>query len=393
MLSIDTIKSRHFKPPSSPSYDEQVFFLDVERELVFPSFTTPWWAKYVCAFRERFRSAAIYVPSPDGKARVVYMFQIALQRPYVAVFSEHRLRPEPWPSRFDGGCQLSLSTPLNRKRYTAQPFVFRLSHEIPVAMDADLVVLTDVRFEGDSLVSPHALVPFEHYVSSFGGKLAKVKDKDGDKDHKPMLPKDVVDQIREKNPCLSDADLKMMSKDRKCNSSTKPKSHLREDVAAVLHESSGDDDDDGDAFEELAALRAKYMDDSNKEDAFYQRILGGDWTKSHYGVAGNAIGVFARGGAAMTVFCDRFVYPKMKSFYFNAYGVQGALILSKEFCRRSNFFFDRWIAGGKHFEFTYESCREYVPSASFQAEFDSWPDNSNSKAKAREISFVFPLCD
>ena len=89
--SVEEVKSRKLTAPRVPSSEEQHCFLDIEWHMKCYSPGRHWWLKYVCCFRDNFKSTALYQQEGDEDgASVVYFLLFAKQNPYVAVFLELR---------------------------------------------------------------------------------------------------------------------------------------------------------------------------------------------------------------------------------------------------------------------------------------------------------------
>ena len=118
-------------------------------------------------------------------------------------------------------------------------------------------------------------------------------------------------------------------------------------------------DDDG-APHELAAVRDAWAWDMMDEMNFYTRVLGGAWTKREWGVAADCVSGFAR--SWVLEWCRTFRWPTSSRFGFARFGRAEAHQLCREWCRRSEYFYQVYIAAVLPDEFLYEQRHidEYI---------------------------------
>ena len=64
-VAVSALRSRKLEAPCCPSFEEQAIILHTEQEFDFAPAEIPWWCRYVCAFRDHFKCAAIF-KSEDG---------------------------------------------------------------------------------------------------------------------------------------------------------------------------------------------------------------------------------------------------------------------------------------------------------------------------------------
>lgn len=105
-----------------------------------------------------------------------------------------------------------------------------------------------------------------------------------------------------------------------------------EDQGAVLENGFG-----GDVDAALGLIRAMWEADAESEQWFYHRVLGGQWTAAHVGVAAGGIGGFARTGMVKR-WCVLFSWPRQFSCAFAAYGHDDSNRIVREWIRRSAYF-------------------------------------------------------
>ena len=115
---------------------------------------------------------------------------------------------------------------------------------------------------------------------------------------------------------------------------------LENDDDADEHESV---EAESDAALELEVLRAEWEPEMESAHAFRVVLRGGAYYKKTKGVVADEARAFARFQAAKD-WCDQFGWPREKSFSLALYTAPGAVALANEFCRRSNHYYDMWLA-------------------------------------------------
>ena len=119
--------------------------------------------------------------------------------------------------------------------------------------------------------------------------------------------------------------------------------------------------------EELADIRERHAAEPVDDEAFFFRVLGGVWTKTHKGSVADAAGGYARHELAK-MWCGVFDWPKQNAFYFSRYDEENSVIMAHEFVRRSNHFFNIWFRESTG-DFTYTAAQRICPE---DAAFEEW---------------------
>ena len=93
-------------------------------------------------------------------------------------------------------------------------------------------------------------------------------------------------------------------------------------------------DDDGLEHATIKGLLAWHLESTIH---FYTHVLGGKWTKKHLGVA--ADGIVGRCRKTAYKWCGMYTFPRQAGHMFKKYGMDAATSLSREYCRRADFFY------------------------------------------------------
>ncbi len=95
---------------------------------------------------------------------------------------------------------------------------------------------------------------------------------------------------------------------------------------------------------------------------FYVRLLGGGWTDEFKKTEADAACMLAREGAKS--WCRKYCFPKQKALYFSVYGIETCNIVTREWARRGEFYFNMWYDEDKPAIFVYSDAmiESYVPS-------------------------------
>ena len=90
------------------------------------------------------------------------------------------------------------------------------------------------------------------------------------------------------------------------------------------------------------------------------QIRGGRWTKANLGTAADCVAGSAVKGA-LAAFCLQYSLARMTSYSFAKYGEPAALLMAKEWCRRMEFYYQRFLEGDDGFRFGPNASEGYEP--------------------------------
>ena len=154
----------------------------------------------------------------------------------------------------------------------------------------------------------------------------------------------------------------------------------------VIHEAADDDA----TRAEVEAERAEFEELSEGATVnFYVHIQGGPAAKRRHGVSANAVAGFARRGVPRD-WAGVYQYPKQREFSFRKYSKKCAHELAREWCRRADWFFKKWLrktSRTETFEYVASDVTEYAESEAYAAfvhelELDK-PDESTTAPQRR----------
>ena len=217
---------------------------------------------------------------------------------------------------------------------------------VPFKGHCEFIVLYGMRFCTWGVYSHGFSEPFEQFM------VNHLAPKPPPRERQPRRPnRDGVDEweaaLRRDNPWLTEADTGVAlgkSAVRRCslgNSDTEGASQSDSTSGEDEYE-GGDSVDDipvGSVAAELAALRGEFHIEAEPHHAFRSFVLGGEGTFRRSGVvADGQKGKYRTMIAHM--WCERYYWPKERSFFFSIYTHVGATMLVGEFVRSSNHYFN-----------------------------------------------------
>lgn len=403
-----TLRKREFAAPCAPTPEEQDFILDRAQPFTTPPDILPWFAPHICRNRDRFHGVALACGSPD--ALVVYLFLYAHKRPFQAMFLELRRRPRtlPVPHRQAIGSM----EPSGLKAYDYMPAKYVSAHLLPIDKDEDLFVLPGFAFHADTAICASLGVAYEEFIW-----------------HHPLTQKMAAPERKRKRPAkvLDSAKVELMKefgflrpedfqarpaskqerKPRRSNrpapgpaslEPAEPDEESSEGMGADAARDSEDsadveaEEEDVDATEELAALRAEWDFESGWEMGFYTRILGGSWTKKNKGIV--ADGVLATSRAWTRNWRKAFGWPNSRTFFFSKFTREGAHRLSEEWCKRADHYYRLFVEDepedGAKFRYTKEHMDSYEEDLDWITWLCEQDENGVVWAAAQEIRNMRP---
>lgn len=354
-------------PPTMPSAEVQAMIENRASTLLPPIVPCPWWAKLMAASRDEYFGCAVAAVCDEDDTRipdVIYALSLAVQSPHSATFvrATRVVFHNPWAPVYVAlyagtAMPLNATMPLYRHTWNCVNDV-----DVPFHEDSLLVVLPNVIWSDEGIRTPHAPVPFEQFVASCARRPRPPAVPKARTRHTKDLDDLVKNKLLDEYPWMKGKDIEKAM-------------HVEEKVAKEPAEDVEVDGDDHelceeevlqkveDAFAHVAAevadLRDRYEVDPAEDTEFYVKFLSGKWTLDNIGVAADRSGSFAR--THVFNWCEKFHWPKMKTFSFNLYGRDNAVQLSKGWARRSSFLCHLWIEAGtpQEFEYTLDSMRGF----------------------------------
>ena len=381
-LHLEAHFGAYGRGPTAPALHEQK---QIEAEIDDdeawgPAFRgeVPWWCADIARHRDAFPCQAIGFEE-DGLDWWLVLF--CKQSPHQCTFLH--LHQREVVLDLDNADAVNM----NHRVYDFFPPKVLTETEVPWPQgeeDPEIFVRSGVRARGLYMTTAHASMPFSYFMLIHAGR-GRPSTGGRDKSAPPRKrgPKPTEDErevIFADNQWLSDDDVpggrqppkrarKVCTADPRAadsgadTSSEAPDSaSADEDVASGVVDDgeapagSGDDeDDDGCAgAAELADIRSELEWSADDLLFFYTRIQGGDWLRNKTGRSADKCTGFARGGWPQW-WCDRYMFPRQRSFAFLTYERDNACMLAKEFCSRAEFFYRTWLLNhDAEFDFVFE---------------------------------------
>ena len=290
-------------------------------------------------------------------------------------------------------------------------FAFLAAHELPFQETDDVFVLRGCRYITDGVGCDAEPQPFEPFLARLPAR--ETARHDGTREPgRTRVPQDVRDRWIAEYPWLAQFQhglRKAAGRLERC--SKKP----RLLVKAAVDEAEGDVSSDGsddvdvavhvvepvpehdapalgveeeapvlplDALEILAAKRAELSWDDSEQLFFYTQVRS--WA--------DCVSGYPRGGRPLE-WCRKYLFRKMFSNSISKYGDNAAMQLSREYCRRGEWYYMIWLETGSSADFRY--TQEHLDS---YLEIEEWVDwllslvpGSLPYARGMEIKRAVPI--
>ncbi len=299
-----------------------------------------WWLKYVCCFRDNFKSTALYQQEGDEDgASVVYFLLFAKQNPYVAVFLELRQVAE--DDAVHGYFLRGVFLPRNRRVYSKANLVHFVGDGLPFSEEDDIFVLRDLRFECGFLISDHAPQRFELFVAPPGTPASSRPAAEKPTVQKQRVAAGIRAQLLHDFPWLAELEHCMVEMEVCMVMGLAPQAILslillRGAMAMMVLT----------LMERLwwrswQLFEKKPTTPRMRSGIFTVAYLGGTWTAAHKLAPSDVVAGLARAGLAKD-WCHISKWPKQLAFYYNKCGLFNAHVLAREWTNRS--LFTMWLS-------------------------------------------------
>ena len=124
-------------------------------------------------------------------------------------------------------------------------------------------------------------------------------------------------------------------------------------------------------------------------DDFTSVLRGGPWTQNVLGMATDRCTAQAKSGTPSR-WCQMYGLNKIASFSFSVYGEVAAAMLSAEWCKRMQFYFDLWLNSPGEHVYTPEDRQAYQPSDTWLRFKAALPSHGKTRQRAEAIEALFP---
>ena len=207
--------------------------------------------------------------------------------------------------------------------------------------DSQLVLLRDLILVPGGLIAPTPPVAFE--IACVGLNMRR-----------PGLPRagirssrkatgDARQRLREEYPWLTDADVGVSLDSPAPNVESEAIArHAQGRKPERLSDFELSEAAFADVQERLQQVREKWQTEAEEADVnFYHWIPGGMWTQTFRATPADSAVFKARSHTKF--WRDRFGWPGSKTFMFSAHSEMGAVLLAKEWARKSDHLYSHWI--------------------------------------------------
>ena len=388
-------------PPQGP--------LDVQRD---------WWVSHICRNRELWHGVALYAES--NAADPVYLVLFAPQDKHTVWFLELRQIATLWPDAPTADAARFMHNMSCLEFSSTEPLRLLSDVDVQLREDTDLMVLYDLRFEGDRIMSYHTEESFENF-SAFhpAGSQQDPRPAQGG-NRKPKLCE--IERVLEQYPWLTMDDFAIGKKrlrregakrarlkrgideesDDSSENDPSPVDPIDPPGDALLADGDPDDSDDDlsdhpdvDVEAALEAERFVVAGVALHNGMYFTTVIrGGKWTLAHCGDTADSCRGQAR-GAIVRNFCTLYKFPRTKTTKFRTYTREGAARLASEFAARGNYFMRIFlgrlaVCGGVRPRFTREDIDGYKSTAEYLEYMVASGAHSAFHRKAVEIRGLSP---
>jgi hypothetical protein len=379
------VSSQVFIPVDMPAAEHRLEYEKRCNALEVPKVGVPWFAKIIALNRSEFKCTAI-VKSWDSTVvaypPIIFVIALAIQSPISVTFVTAKLLEPTGNEISAAGARPSICNYL--PTYDVSDFQCSSANDIGICDDDDIMVFPALAYHDSGVVVGAHAIPFLEFA--VGMRDSESRSTNGAKTRRLTVPKESYRDLLDKYPWLTEYDIRMAYE-----KVAKPKGADTVAHYAPMHLNPEDMDElvIAELLEALAEKRAKWaFEDDDVVLNFYTWINGGAWTKKFIGKVADS--VTAKGRAHTAAFCKLCKWPQTKTFTFTEYGEFESHQLAREWCRRRNWFFEKWLASGGTERFITPESREYVSSDLFQDFVANLDEGSNVKARADELANCFP---
>ena len=147
--------------------------------------------------------------------------------------------------------------------------------------------------------------------------------------------------------------------------------------------------DPAEVADDLRDIRDRHAVPRVDDEAFFFKVLGGNWTRANKGAVADAAGGYCKHELAK-MWCGVFDWPKQNAFYFSRYGEFECAMMAHEYVRRSNYYFNIWFHDSDG-DFHYTDEQRHCPE---DAAFEEWLAALDplhpAKARAEQLKALRP---
>jgi hypothetical protein len=252
-----------------------------------------------------------------------------------------------------------------------------LERDLPFDDFDDIYCRVGLRFVGEAMVSSHPALSIERFLLRLGGAAAVQHEQPAER--KPRTTQEQRMTVMEEYQWLSEDDFDVPQPRAQPRAASPRRAKMGPKLVGVKGSDlptdavvepkhvddkalSSDDPAEAVGLEDVGAIVAEMAWDDGAQEYFYISVLKGKWTELHCGVSANGICALARGGPPSR-WCTAYEFKRQRAFYFGKYGRESASALSREYCRRGDFFYRQFLlAKDDGFMYTEAHIAAYVES-------------------------------
>jgi len=396
--------------PEIPDDDEMDSIEQIERSMEKPRPDAPWWCRKIAGNRESWSRVAIH--ADEFGQSVWYLVLFCFEKPRAVTFLELRRRARTFTVGGSSSSDADAMHPRWRMEFDCvRPIRYHHSEDITISLDADIWIVENVHFDTSGAFTNSQQEPFEIFIRG-QPVIRNTAASSSSRPRRPQKHDPAIKKLLEDNPWMSAEDLyprKAYARKRQCIRVPKVKKRPRDgsnsgsdepDVADEASSSSPGEEGKLDVKQavidgvgELARIRADDVYDWS--DARFYRFIyrGGYWTAEHLHVGSNECGGVASNGLPK-MWATRFQYAKQHMFSYAMYGGRAnAIMLGREFVRRSEFFIKAYVEADDQISFRYTQaiCDLYEDHQEFRDWMLALPITSAAFARGHALRHEFPL--
>lgn len=382
--ALRSMREESCSPPKAPPPDV-IEALQQCPTLAAPALVleTPAWVKALCWQRKAIVGTAYGTSFAVGSK--VFYFLFASQSPLAAYFLPVVVGEPLWPALE----QLSPSALLDAWQ-EVPAFFLELDAQaivsggsLPEWDETSIKVLQGLTFQpGGSLMTDFEPVALEGFMGTLPFQMSGRSERSS----KPPAPsKSSLKKATEAYPWLEEFIPQPKRPHRPKQGDSAPASSSGQNPSDPLPEDalSG-------VWLELDQKRQQWaVETADLGDDFTSVLRGGPWTQSHLGMATDRCSAQAKSGTPSR-WCEMYGLNKIASFSFSVYGEVGAAILSAEWCKRMQFYYDIWLNGAGDHVYGPVDKAAYKPSSKWLRFKAALPSHGKARERADAIEALFP---
>ena len=273
------------------------------------------------------------------------------------------------------------------EEFQCWPLSFHSQRTVPFTSIEDIMVIKDMVFRPESVHARGDHVPLALFVkhlpkTAAGGQSGQ---RGGSKSN---VDDEMLRQLQLLFPWMSVEELRKMLCRSATAASQRQPSHSAGSSSGPTAAPFVPEEVPEEVLADLARQLEEMRNDVEADVASYfkVRVLGGQWSASSRGVAANDLGAYAK-TRDVEIWCSAVGWPRSKSFAVTKFGHQAALMLSKGYVHKGNWFYKQWLDLGCPAPFDWgQISGAYRRDTEYDEWFDGVPIASEAFKSANDIA-------